>query len=210
MNIREFARLAGVDPGACLDLLLSARCAVSSGIYSELTREDRTRLLAAMDRLPARGREVVTPEPLWTTADAAREARVQQSTIRKWVSRGVLTPQRKDEKGRNLFRPHDVGMASDRVRRSRKPVTSASGEYGSRDLNRLLTTKDAAILLNVSESTIRTWVHRGLIQPALPGPRPKYKFGSFVELLNRDRRPNRYRRWIPSDDYYALLRATEK
>lgn len=110
-----------------------------------------------------------------TTRDAAEIFRVKPATIRQWVHKGYLEPT-----GRlgasNTFSIEDLQRAvKDIDARGKRPGIPAAQQRGkfirtgrlpTRYDERLLTIPESAALLGLSPSTIRSWIHRGILTPA--------------------------------------------
>lgn len=107
--------------------------------------------------------EEIRDQSLITTAEAAEAFDVTIATIRKWVSRGYLRPV--TQRGRsNVFRYGEVRRAKARRRQREKPKATLLAPVSQ--TARYVTVKWAAEQLEVSRSTLRMWVHRGLLKPA--------------------------------------------
>lgn len=127
--------------------------------------------------------------------EAGRLVGVVPATIRQWVSRGLLAPIGRHE-GANRYDWRDVQRAQDQAK-ARAPRTAgdrmAKGQEASelwcrvepRIMDKLVTGPNAARLAKVAPSTIRMWVKRGHLQPAVPGPRPLFR---VADVLNTRRR----------------------
>jgi len=139
-----------------------------------------------------------------STADAGRAVGVSAATIRQWVVRGYLTPVGRQGRS-HLFTASDV-IKVDRLTRSRvlDPVQSPEsirrifggdtrrGVSGA-NLQELVTAAEAARSAGVSETTIRSWVHRGLLRPA--GRRGRSNLFVRRDVIKLARRsPNRPQR----------------
>jgi len=103
---------------------------------------------------------------LVTASEACKIVRVRPATIRKWVSRGYL--RRVESRGRAaLYDRDDLTKVSNLTLDRRKappisPVLNLPAKYH----DRLITTTEAAKLLGVAPSTVRSWVTRGHLTPA--------------------------------------------
>lgn len=116
-------------------------------------------------------------EPELTTRDVAALLRVTQTTVRKWVARGHLRPTRQ-EGSSNVFDTEEVLDAFDLIAAGRKATGEAprSDGYFARSnpadrihpkhYDAIVTINEAARLVQVSPSTIRSWMHRGHLAPA--------------------------------------------
>lgn len=119
-----------------------------------------------------------------TSAQAAHELGVRQSTIRQWSRRGYLTPS--GTRGRALlYSRGDLRHAQARARsKTRHPPLPAPVR---RELiRRPVSTNEAAEIAGVATSTIRMWVHRGLLHP-LPTAVRAHTFDP-IEVLRIARR----------------------
>lgn len=140
-----------------------------------------------------------------TTRDAAEIFRVKPATVRQWVHKGYLKPS-----GRlgvsNTFLLADLERVTRELgKRGKTPGTPAAHQrYGFVRTNRLphhqderlLTIPDSATLLGLSPSTIRSWIHRGILTPA-PSSRPRatrIRQGDLVEAAQRSGSSLRHRR----------------
>ncbi|WP_306306532.1 helix-turn-helix domain-containing protein [Nocardia vinacea] len=106
-------------------------------------------------------------EPQLVTAREAWDIiRVKPATIRKWVSRGYL--QNVGHRGRAaLYDRDDLERVRLRIhhRTNTSPIWPRL-EVPANYFNRLITTTEAAKLLDVAPSTVRSWVTRGHLVPA--------------------------------------------
>jgi len=193
VRVYELARELGVDSATVLSRLRQlgefARSAASV-VPDPVARRLRATMLDPDEPLPAIGIARSSQSQGWSTDDwqderlwweedrwwsyapaviltheAARACRVSASTIRQWVTRGYLAPT--GRQGRELtFAASDV-RDSQIARQSRTKSGSAviPRWLRARDMDALITTKEAASLLGVSASTIRMWVKRGIIAP---------------------------------------------
>lgn len=112
-----------------------------------------------------------------TTRDVADFLRVTQASVRQWVARGYLSPKRQ-ERSSNVFASDDVFAAFELIAARRKATghTPRSEGYvaGSSPADRIppkhydaiITTSEAARLVQVRPATIRSWIHRGHLTPA--------------------------------------------
>ena len=115
-------------------------------------------------------------EPEITTRDAADLLGVTQATVRRWVARGHISPVGKLGPS-NLFNTRDVLAANDAIQGKRKATGRAHGQHGGRmgvrPIDRVppkhhdavVTVGEAALLIGVSPSTIRSWIHRRHLIP---------------------------------------------
>jgi DNA-binding transcriptional MerR regulator len=154
-------------------------------------------------------RRWIGPDPV-TTAQAARAAEVSPATIRKWVTRGHLHPSAHDGRS-NVFRLDDVLRARDGAAvRNRQPKSLHSSRdrdfrfhlpdrfrgVTSANLQDLVTAQEGAKNAGVAASTVRSWVHRGLLVPA--GRRGRFPLFIRVDVIRVARRtPYRPRRRPP-------------
>lgn len=140
-----------------------------------------------------------------TTRDAAEIFRVEPATVRQWVRKGYLKPS-----GRlgvsNTFLMTDLKrLARELGERGKMPGIPASqqrhGFVRTSRLplyqdERLLTIPDSASLLGLSPSTIRSWIHRGILTPA-HSSRPRatrIRQGDLIEAAQRSGNSLRRRR----------------
>lgn len=102
---------------------------------------------------------------LVTAREAVADLEVEPATIRKWVSRGYL--QNVGYRGRAaLYDRDDLEKVRRRTRRRTntspiRPQLRVPAHY----LGRWITTAEAAKLLDVAPSTVRSWVTRGHLVP---------------------------------------------
>jgi len=154
-------------------------------------------------------RRWVGPDPV-TTAQAAQAAEVSAATIRKWVEREHLHPIARDGRS-NVFRLADVlrarGGAAARNRQPESLHTSGDWDFRSplpdrfrgvtsANLQDLVTAQEGAKNADVAASTVRSWVHRGLLVPA--GRKGRFPLFTRVDVIRLARRePYRPRRRPP-------------
>lgn len=121
-----------------------------------------------------------------TAAEAASLCQVRTATIRQWVSRGYLT--RVGIRGRAPL--YDVTalrrVRSEVARRTPKPPPPRPN-VASKHLDALVSGPDAAKVVGVAPSTIRMWVKRGRLTPAISGPRPQFKLADVLSTARRRR-----------------------
>jgi predicted site-specific integrase-resolvase len=146
--------------------------------------------------------------PELTTSDVANLLGVTPATVRMWVRRGHITPIGK-YRNSNVFGTRDVLDADDAIRSRTKSVAS-SRRVGSDRFrwerpavnipakfhDGIVDVRQAAALAKVRPATIRTWIHRGHLQP-LPSSQPRevhLRVGDVFKAARRDRRPTRPRR----------------
>lgn len=139
----------------------------------------------------------VGPEVL-TGREAGHAVGVTAATIRKWVTRGHLLPV--GTKGRaHLFSSRDViavrKLTDSRVRVPTQSATSSRRIFAiderrglkHANINDLVTAREAADSAGVAETTIRSWVHRGLLKPA--GRRGASNLFVRLDAIKLARRP---------------------
>lgn len=111
-----------------------------------------------------------------TTRDVADLLDVTQSAVRRWTARGYISPVGKLGPS-NLFTTRDVLTAHEEIQTRRK----ATGKPRLQDRYRVelrrfdrirpkhydavMRISEAAQLIDVSPSTIRSWIHRGYLTP---------------------------------------------
>jgi DNA-binding transcriptional MerR regulator len=147
-----------------------------------------------------------------TTSDVADLLRVTPATVRRWVARGYIRPVGKLGPT-NLFHPREVLAAHDEIQARRKATGQARREaryaVEVRLIDRIrpkhhdavVAISEAAQLIDVSPSTIRSWIHRGHLTPlASSTPRAvRLRLGDVVtaaqsrHLPERSLRPRRRR-----------------
>lgn len=115
-------------------------------------------------------------QPELTTRDVGELLHVTPATVRRWVARGHLTPIRQEGRS-NVFGRDDVLGAFDRISARRRATGQPSIEewpvavrkpaerLPPKHYDALVTATEAAQLLQISASTIRSWIHRGHLQP---------------------------------------------
>lgn len=138
----------------------------------------------------------VGPDEL-TAIEAAEAYQVTTATIRQWVHRGHLQPSR--HRGRtHLFAARDVNRAAiETSRRDKQPRDPMGGSrsarsfiplahVGGRLMQAVLSADEAAELLGLPAATIRSWRHRGLLQPRyFDGRTPMYRVADIVTVARR-------------------------
>lgn len=108
---------------------------------------------------------VVAPQPV-TATEAYEIMRIRPATIRQWVSRGYL--RRVGSRGQAaLYDREDLVKVRNMTEGRRNappsfPVLNLPANYH----DSLITTTEAATLLGVAASTVRSWVTRGYLVPA--------------------------------------------
>lgn len=109
--------------------------------------------------VPAQDAQLVTVREAWDIVD------VSAATIRKWASRGYL--QKVGHRGREaLYDRADLERVSWRTHaRTNTSPAWPQLHVPSHYYRRLITTAEAARLLDVSPSTVRSWVTRGHLEP---------------------------------------------
>lgn len=124
----------------------------------------------------ARLRSAVPPE--LTTRDVAELLHVTPATVRRWVARGHLMPIRQEGPA-NVFDSGDVHAAFENISARRRATGQPSGEgwptvvrkpaerIPTKHYDALVTSTEAAQLLEINASTIRSWIHRGYLKPAV-------------------------------------------
>lgn len=112
-----------------------------------------------------------------TTRDVAEAFDVTLATVRQWVARGYLSPV--DKWGTsNVFRTSDALDAYDEVMSRRRATALPRRQVGwlsveprpidiipAQYWDSVITVDEAAKLIRVSASTIRSWIHRGHLTP---------------------------------------------
>ena len=125
-----------------------------------------------------------------TASEGARLCDVKPETIRQWVIRGHLTAV--DKRGRSpLYATSELRRVAYSVSQRTKAAPGQCVHIGSRDLDALVSSKEAARIVGISASTVRAWVGRGHLTPAVANScRPLFK---VVDVLSAARRPQRRR-----------------
>ncbi|MGW0640453.1 helix-turn-helix domain-containing protein [Nocardia salmonicida] len=130
-----------------------------------------------------------TPAPeaqLVTAREAWAVMQVRSATVRKWASRGYL--QKAGHRGREaLYDRADL----ERVHWRTHARTNTSPAWPELDVpphyyRRLITTTEAARLLGVAPSTVRSWVTRGHLEPC--GRRRRSHLFTVGSVLTAGRR----------------------
>lgn len=119
-----------------------------------------------------------------TTAQAAVELGVKESTIRQWVHRGYLKSSGTRGRARLYVRAdlrRAKAQAQDKTRRPAPPA-----RFRPELTRRPVSTIEAAQIAGVAPSTIRMWINRGLLEP-LTAAGSKHMFDPF-EVLRVARR----------------------
>ena len=129
------------------------------------------------------------PDVLLSAREVARELRVTAAAVRQWASRGYL---RADSmQGREkLYRRGDAisaqRTASQKTRRAPAPFSVPRSL-----IQRPVTTREAALICGVAESTIRMWVHRGRLAPLPKGFGKGHRFDPMAVLATAREQPVR-------------------
>lgn len=143
-------------------------------------------------------------EPEISTRDVADLLRVSDGTVRRWVARGYMFPV-----GRlgpsNLYNTREVLSAHEDIKARRKATGQGRREDGYRvalrPIDRIRTKhydavvdiREAARLIEVSPATVRSWIHRGHLNP-LPSSKPRavrLRLGDVIEAARARRLPER-------------------
>jgi excisionase family DNA binding protein len=108
------------------------------------------------------------PPEMLTTREAARLVGVSPATVRQWVRRGHLQPVLRVE-GAHRFRTQDVRDVAAARLAATNSIHGTSGAHVRRlparvDIDAVLSTKEAAAIVGVARSTVRSWLSRGHIQ----------------------------------------------
>lgn len=115
-------------------------------------------------------------EPEISTRDVADLLRVSPATVRQWVARGHLCPVGKSGAS-NLYRTDQVLAAFDAIKARGQAGALAEPGHGCggrrRPVDRVrpkhydavVSVDEAARLMAVSPSTVRSWMHRGQLKP---------------------------------------------
>lgn len=133
-----------------------------------------------------------------TTRDVAELLHVTPATVRRWVARGHLMPIRQEGPA-NVFDGGDVHAAFDNISTRRRATGEPSREgwptaarkpaerIPTKHYDALVSTAEAAQLLEVNASTVRSWIHRGYLKPAAATGPVLIRLGDAV-VAARDRR----------------------
>lgn len=123
-----------------------------------------------------------------TTQEAAEEFEVSAATIRQWVRRGHLRAA--GSQGRaQVYRHSDLERARAATRSSTRRTPPPRPTPHGLAL-RPISTAEAAAVIGVAPSTIRMWVHRGLLRP-LPDRGRGHRF-DLTDVLRTARRWRRH------------------
>jgi len=143
-------------------------------------------------------------KPEITTRDAADLLGMTQATVRRWVARGHIIPVGKLGPS-SLFNTREVLAASDAIQGKRKATGRVRGEHrdrmGARPIDRVppkhhdavVAVGEAAQLIGVSPSTIRSWIHRGHLIPLASSKRRavRLRLGDVVAAAHSRQLPAR-------------------
>ncbi|WP_425432711.1 helix-turn-helix domain-containing protein [Georgenia soli] len=111
-----------------------------------------------------------------TTRDVASLLSVTPATVRRWVARGYISPVGKLGPS-NLFSTREVLAAYDDIKARRKATAQGRRTHGylvelrpidkirPKHYDAVVDVSEAARLIQVSPSTIRSWIHRGHLKP---------------------------------------------
>lgn len=130
----------------------------------------------------------VPPEQV-TAAEGRRFVGVQAATIRQWVSRGYLD--RVGQRGRSALYDRKALIAVREEVRSRtpQPPLHPALDLPTKYDRRLVTAAEAAVLVGVARSTVRSWVSRGHLIPTTHAKRPHlFTVGAVLAAAQRRRR----------------------
>lgn len=195
-ELRDYLALLGQPTVSAASILSAAAEAAARAQFERRPRPAPTR--RAVER-PARphgdDRDWWDYDNPWTrcpdqvtTAEAARLCRVPPATIRKWASRGYLAAV--GRRGRNpLYDPRQLAEAqADVAARTRTgPPITPRVPLRSKDLDALVYGPEAAALVGVAPSTIRTWVLRGRLRPLDHPGRPLFRVSAVLCAVRRKR-----------------------
>lgn len=133
-----------------------------------------------------------------TTAEAARLTGRSSATIRQWAARGYLTAA--GRRGKSLlYDRHDVRRVLEQVEGRTHLPPFGQQSYGlgqprlrSKDLDAIVTGKEAAAIARVAPTTIRAWVARDHLKPlaARPGTPSMYHVVDVLAAARRLLRPD--------------------
>lgn len=129
------------------------------------------------------------PDGLLSAREVARELRVTAAAVRQWASRGYL--QASSTQGREkLYRRGDA-ISAQRTASRKTLQAPAPFPVPPSLLQRPVTTREAARIGGVSESTIRMWVHRGRLTPLPKGSGTGHRFDPLAVLATAREQPAR-------------------
>ncbi|MFI6428397.1 translation initiation factor IF-2 N-terminal domain-containing protein [Promicromonospora sp. NPDC050880] len=129
------------------------------------------------------------PDVLLSAREVARELGVTAAAVRQWASRGYL--QASSMQGRKkLYRRGDA-ISAQRTAHRKTLRTPAPFPVPPSLLQRPVTTREAARICGVAESTIRIWVHRGRLAPLPKGSGRGHRFDPMVVLATARELPAR-------------------
>jgi DNA-binding transcriptional MerR regulator len=156
-------------------------------------------------------------KPEITTRDVADLLGVTQATVRRWVARAYISPVGKFGSS-NLFDTREVLAAHDDIQAKRKATGQARRESRYRvelrpvdrirpkHYDAVVAIDEAARLIEVSASTIRSWIHRGQLIP-LESSKPRavrLRLGDVISAARSRHLPRRSprlgRRWPRAED----------
>ncbi len=139
-----------------------------------------------------------------TTRDVADLLQVTQATVRRWVARGYLSPIGKFGPS-NLFNTREVLAAYEEIQAKRKATgqTRRESRYGvelravdrirPKHYDAVVEVGESARLIDVSPSTIRSWIYRGHLIP-LGSSRPRavrLRLGDVIATARSRQLPRR-------------------
>lgn len=215
MRVYAKAKQLGITSRALLDYLAKNGCVLPSASCNltpealELIPEGALIDIARTLWFSPRP-ELLPPWPPWpqlvTGYQAAQIARVDPATIRQWVRRGHLVQADLRGHSKGALYALDAVLAArlhTRQRRRDKVPTYRVLKLRAENFDELVTVREAAQMMDIPESTIRSWARRRrLVAVGRRGRSPLYRLAALYRLIKDRTRPDLELPKRPTPDYW--------